>query len=124
MARILIVEDSPTNMTLAVFILNSAGHATLQAETGRQGIATALRERPDLVLMDMQLPDMDGIEATRILKTTAETRDIPVVALTASAMKGDKERMLLAGCDAYIEKPFNYQEFLAEVDTLCKRRSE
>jgi two-component system cell cycle response regulator DivK len=121
MARILIVEDSPTNMTLAVFILNSAGHITLQAETAGQGIELAMRERPDLVLMDMQLPDMDGMAATRILKASAETRDIPVVALTASAMKGDKERMLLAGCDAYIEKPFNYQELLAEVDTLCKR---
>jgi two-component system, cell cycle response regulator DivK len=118
MARILIVEDNPANMKLAVLILASAGHATLQAATAHEGVALAIRERPDLVLMDMQLPDMDGLEATRVLKATPETTAIPVIAVTASAMKGDKERVLEV-CDRYIEKPVDYKKLIAEVAELC-----
>ena len=121
MARILIIEDTPANMKLAVVILSTAGHVPLQAVTAREGLDTAKRERPDLILMDMQLPDIDGIEATRILKTSPDTAHIPVIALTASAMKGDRERMLDAGCDSYVEKPISYKEFLAEVDAVYSR---
>lgn len=118
MSRILIVEDNPANMKLAVLILASGGHATLQAVTAQEGIDMARRERPDVVLMDMQLPDMDGIEATRILKSMPETAHIPVIAVTASAMKGDKERMLEA-CDRYVEKPIDYKTLLHEIADLC-----
>jgi two-component system, cell cycle response regulator DivK len=123
MARILIIEDTPANMKLAVVILSTAGHVTLQAVTAREGMDAARREQPDLILMDMQLPDIDGIEATRILKASPETAHIPVVALTASAMKGDRERMLQAGCDSYVEKPISYKQFLYEVDAVCNRRT-
>lgn len=114
MARILIVEDNPANMKLAVLILASAGHVMLQATTAQEGVALALTEQPDLVLMDMQLPDMDGIEATRMLKAAPETAKIPVIAVTASAMKGDKERVLEV-CDRYVEKPIDYKKLIAEV---------
>jgi len=123
MARILIIEDSPANMKLTVLLLNSAGHSPLQAEDARKGIAMAQAEQPDLILMDMQLPDMDGMEATGIIKAAAETAHIPIIALTASAMKGDRERILAAGCDGYIEKPIDFKTFLAEISAVCNKGS-
>ncbi|WP_151634690.1 response regulator [Noviherbaspirillum aerium] len=122
MAKILIIEDSPANMKLAVLLVGSAGHSSLQAEDARKGIALARDELPDLILMDMQLPDMDGMEATAILKADAATRRIPVVALTASAMKGDRERMLASGCDGYIEKPIDFAVFVAEINAILGKR--
>jgi two-component system cell cycle response regulator DivK len=115
MARILIIEDSPTNMMLSVDILESAGHAVFQANRANSGIELAQHEQLDLILMDIQLPDMDGMEATRVLKADPRTRDIPIIALTASAMKGDRERIMEAGFDGYIEKPIRYKDFLSEV---------
>jgi two-component system, cell cycle response regulator DivK len=114
-ARVLIVEDNPTNMTLAVFLLQSAGHAVLTATDAEIGLTMAREHHPDLILMDIQLPGMDGLEATALLKGDATTRAIPVIALTALAMKGDEERIRAAGCDGYIAKPMRYQEFLASV---------
>lgn len=122
MLRILVVEDTPINMVLAVAVLEQAGHQTIQAETATQGIELAKVEQPDLILMDIQLPDMDGLAATRLLKADAQTRDIPIIALTAFAMKGDRETTLAAGCDAYITKPIRYQEFLAEVEEVARLR--
>ena len=115
MARVLIIEDNPTNMTLAVFLLRSAGHSVLSAIDAEAGLAMARDERPDLILMDIQLPGMDGLEATRLLKHDEATRAIPVIALTALAMKGDEERIRAAGCDGYIAKPMRYQSFLETV---------
>ncbi len=115
MARVLIIEDNPTNMTLAVFLLQSAGHSVVSATDAEAGLALARSDRPDLILMDIQLPGMDGLEATRQLKQDASTRAIPVIALTALAMKGDEERIRAAGCDGYIAKPMRYQAFLATV---------
>lgn len=123
MARILIIEDSPTNMMLTVAVLESASHTVLQAERADAGIEIARQEQPDLILMDIQLPDMDGIEATKILKRDALTREIPVIALTAFAMKGDRERIMQAGCDGYIEKPIRYKDFLAEVAAIGSRKT-
>ncbi len=121
MAHILIVEDSPTNMMLSVDILESAGHTVLQASRAKAGIELAQHESLDLILMDIQLPDMDGMAATRILKASPQTRDIPVIALTASAMKGDRERIMEAGFDGYIEKPIRYKDFLSEVAAITRR---
>ncbi len=121
MARVLVVEDSGTNMMLALTLLESAGHSVLQADRALLGIELARQELPDLILMDVQMPGMDGIEATRILKGDAATRAIPVIALTAFAMKGDRERMLAAGFDSYIEKPIDYLAFLAQVAAVCER---
>ena len=115
MATILVVEDNPANMTLATFLLKSAGHEVVGAIDAESGLALAEDLQPALILMDIQLPGMDGLEATALLKLNARTRAIPVIALTALAMKGDAERILAAGCDGYISKPLAYQNFLAVV---------
>jgi two-component system cell cycle response regulator DivK len=115
MAKVLVVEDNPTNMTLAVFLLRSAGHTVLSATDAEAGLTLARAEQPDLILMDIQLPGMDGLEAIALLKRDEATRAIPVIALTALAMKGDEERIRAAGCDGYIAKPMRYQDFLTTV---------
>src|SRR5688500_4941384 len=102
-------------MTLATFLLQSAGHSVLSAANAETGVALAREQQPDLVLMDIQLPGMDGLQATGLLKGDEATRDIPVIALTALAMKGDEERIRAAGCDGYIAKPLAYKDFLATV---------
>ena len=116
MARILIVEDNPANMKLTVFILEKAGHETIQAVDAESGLSAAQAQRPDLILMDVQLPGMDGLEATVLLKADPATRRIPVIALTALAMRSDEERICAAGCDGYIAKPIDYKNFLAQVE--------
>jgi two-component system, cell cycle response regulator DivK len=115
MAKILVVEDNPANMKLAITLLTSAGHTVLSAIDAEAGLTLAREEQPNLILMDIQLPGMDGLQATRLLKDDDLTCDIPVIALTALAMKGDEERIRAAGCDGYIAKPMRYQEFLATV---------
>jgi two-component system cell cycle response regulator DivK len=121
-AKVLIIEDNATNMTLAIFLLQSAGHAVLSATDAEAGLALARDEQPDLILMDIQLPGMDGLEATALLKRDQATRAIPVIALTALAMKGDEARIRAAGCDGYIAKPMRYQEFLTTVAEQLVRK--
>jgi two-component system, cell cycle response regulator DivK len=121
MATVLVIEDNPANMTLATFLLKSAGYAVLRATDAEAGMALARREQPDLVLMDIQLPGMDGLQACALLKADEATRDIPVIALTALAMKGDEERIRAAGCDGYIAKPLAYREFLATIAARLQR---
>ena len=121
MAQVLVVEDNPTNMTLAVFLLNSAGHSVLSALNAEEGLTIARTAQPDLILMDIQLPGMDGLQATAMLKGDDATRNIPVIALTALAMKGDEERIRAAGCDGYIAKPMRYQEFLTTIAAQLDR---
>lgn len=121
MGKILVVEDNPTNMILTVYILESAGHDVLQAENATVGIQLACKEHPDLIFMDIQLPDMDGLEATRQLKSQPLTQDIPVYALTAFAMKGDKERIGSSGCDGYLSKPISHKDLLDVVDKALSR---
>jgi len=115
MARILIVEDNSDNMFLTQILLQSAGYSVLSATDAEAGLALARAEFPDLILMDIQLPGMDGLEATALLKADASTCAIPVIALTALAMKGDEARIRAAGCSGYIAKPMGSQEFLATV---------
>jgi two-component system cell cycle response regulator DivK len=115
LAKILIVEDNPDNMLLTVMLLESAGHTVLTAVDAEAGLTLARDELPNLILMDIQLPGMDGLEATALLKKDDATRAIPVIALTALAMKGDEARIRTAGCDGYIAKPMGIQEFLAAV---------
>ena len=117
MAKVLVIEDNPANMTLAILLLQSAGHSVLSAKDAEVGLRVARDERPDLILMDIQLPGMDGIEAIGLLKQTEATHAIPVIALTALAMKGDEERIRAAGCDGYIAKPMRYKEFLTVIAT-------
>ena len=115
MATILVIEDNATNMKLSTFLLESAGYTVVAATSAETGLTLAHEVHPDLILMDIQLPGMDGLQATALLKADEGTRRIPVIALTALAMKGDEERILAAGCDGYIAKPLAYKDFLAVV---------
>jgi two-component system cell cycle response regulator DivK len=114
-AKILIVEDNADNMLLTVMLLVSASHEVLSATTAEAGLTLARATRPDLILMDIQLPGMDGLEAVALLKADPLTCEIPVLALTALAMKGDEERIRAAGCKGYIAKPIGIQDFLSTV---------
>jgi len=115
MATILIIEDNDSNLRLARLLLESAAHEVLAATDAEAGLTVARTQHPDLILMDIQLPGMDGLEATRLLKLDEATRSIPVIAVTALAMKGDEERIRAVGCDGYIAKPLRYKELLAMV---------
>jgi two-component system, cell cycle response regulator DivK len=121
MATILIVEDNPTNMRLATFLAESAGHTVLAATDAESGVTVAREKHPQLILMDIQLPGMDGLAAISLLKGDPSTHAIPVIALTALAMKGDEERIRAAGCDGYIAKPMRYKEFLASIAAQLAR---
>jgi two-component system cell cycle response regulator DivK len=118
MGKILVVEDNPTNMILTVYILESEGHQVLQAENATLGIRLARENHPDLIFMDIQLPDMDGLEATKQLKSETTMQDIPVYALTAFAMKGDKERIGSSGCDGYLSKPISHKDLIEVVNKV------
>ena len=123
MATVLIVEDNAANLKLATFLLQSAGHTVLSTTDAEAALTLARDQQPDLILMDIQLPGMDGLEATALLKADQATRAIPVIALTALAMKGDEERIRAAGCDGYIAKPMRYQEFLKTIAALLARET-
>ena len=112
---ILIVEDNELNMKLFHDLLDAHGYTTLQTRNGREALELARRHRPALILMDIQLPEVSGLEVTRWLKDDAELRDIPVVAVTAFAMKGDEERILGGGCEAYLSKPISVVGFMGTV---------
>lgn len=123
MATILIIEDNAANMKLAKLLLRNAGHEPLCAGDAEAGVALARSAHPDLILMDIQLPGMDGLAATALLKRDPDTATIPVIALTAMAMMGDEERSQVAGCDAYIAKPLRYRELYAAIDALLASRT-
>ena len=112
---ILIVEDEPKNLKLFRDLLQRFGFETVEATDGEQGVELAREKKPDLILMDIMMPKMDGLEATRLLKADATTKRIPIIALTSYAMKGDRERTIEAGCDGYIAKPVDIQELLKAV---------
>jgi two-component system, cell cycle response regulator DivK len=118
MATILIVEDNEKNMKLVRDILRHHGHATIEASTGNDGVRLARERAPDLVLMDIQLPDIDGIEALRQLRTERALDAVPVVAVTASVMPDDQQKIAASGFDAFITKPINLKQFLATVQQL------
>ncbi len=118
---VLIIEDNAKNLKLARDVLQFAGFRTLEATNAEDGIVTARAERPDLVLMDIQLPGMDGISALRRLRDDERSRSIPVVALTASVMKADRERFDAAGFDGFLQKPIDVKTFAAEVRRYCMR---
>jgi two-component system cell cycle response regulator DivK len=114
-ARILVVEDNEKNMKLFRDVLQAAGYRTLEATTGGEAVALAADHAPDLVLMDIQLPDIDGVEALGRLRANERTASVPVLALTAQAMEGDRERFLAAGFDGYLSKPVNVTDLVANV---------
>jgi two-component system cell cycle response regulator DivK len=121
MAKVLVIEDNPANMKLASLLLRNAGYAVLCAVDAETGLTMARACHPDLILMDIQLPGMDGLAATALLKQDPATTAIPVIALTAMAMKEDQEKTKVAGCDAYIAKPLRYRELYAAIDALLAK---
>jgi two-component system, cell cycle response regulator DivK len=123
MAKILVIDDDAGNLKLAVTVLTKAGHEVLSADGGEAGVVLALTCAPDLVLMDVQMPGLDGIAALKRLRADARTASIKVIALTALAMKGDRERLLQEGFDGYLEKPIRYKEFLSSVGALLGQQS-
>ena len=116
MKKILVVDDNDTNLYLIRFILQKGGHEVIEARDGLEGVKLALEEKPDLVIMDIQLPGIDGHEATRRIRGKENEEDLPIIALTSFAMPVDKEMALAAGCNSYLTKPIDVQTFIAEVD--------
>lgn len=123
MARILVIEDNPANMKLALLLLHKVGHTVQSAVDAETGVALARSTVPDLILMDIQLPAMDGLSATALLKRDPGTAHIPVIALTAMAMKADRVKSEIAGCEGYIAKPLRYQELYATIDALLLKHA-
>jgi len=121
MAKILLVEDNELNRDMLTRRLERRGFQVVSAVDGRAGIALGEQEAPDLILMDMSLPDVDGWEATRQLKSSSQTRAIPIIALTAHAMAGDRERAIEAGCDDYDTKPVELGRLLEKIDSLIRK---
>jgi CheY-like chemotaxis protein len=116
MKKILIVDDNDTNLYLIRFILEKGGHEVIEARDGLEGVKLAFEEKPDLVIMDIQLPGIDGHEATRRIRGKENEEDLPIIALTSFAMPVDKELALAAGCNSYLTKPIDVQTFITEVN--------
>jgi two-component system, cell cycle response regulator DivK len=121
---VLIVDDNEKNLKLARDVLRFAGFQTLEAASGTAGLSLAADHRPDVILMDIRLPDIDGVEALVRLKDGESTAAIPVVALTSFAMKGDRERLLAAGFDGYLEKPISVRAFPDQVRSFCRSHQD
>lgn len=122
--QVLVVEDNERNMKLFRDVLHASGYRTLEATTGERAVELVFEHRPDLVLMDIQLPDLDGVEALDRLRADERFTSVPVLALTAQAMEGDRERFLAAGFDGYLSKPVNIVEFVATVKRYCQEGSQ
>jgi CheY-like chemotaxis protein len=121
--RILVVEDNDMNMQLVEFLLDEGGYGIVKANSGEEAMSIARGGEPvDLILMDIHLPGIDGLSVVRELKSDARTRAIPILALTAHAMRGDKDRFLQAGCDGYISKPIDVKTFLASISQFIPSR--
>ena len=115
MKKVLVVEDNEQNRYLMEYMLEKSGFTVVLARTGAEGLAMAISERPDLILMDIQLPDLDGLEVTRRIRASEADNKIPIVAVTSFAMAGDRQKALAAGCNGYIEKPINPESFLSGI---------
>ncbi|MCB0156048.1 MAG: response regulator [Anaerolineae bacterium] len=119
-AKVLYIEDNPDNMTLVKRVLEIEGYEVIQAKTGTEGLAKAAENRPDLIITDINLPDIDGYEITNTLKNSADTAHIPVIAMTANVMKKDRESVFEAGCDGYISKPIDVDELPEQIENFLK----
>jgi len=114
--KILVIEDNETNMYLIGFILKKNGYEVIEARSGEEGIKLTIKEKPDLILMDIQLPGIDGLETTKRIRKSKEIKELPIIALTSYAMTGDRKKSLNAGCTGYIEKPINPDTFISEIE--------
>ena len=115
MRTALIIEDNEDNMRLITLLLEKSSYRTIQAVTGMQGYETALREKPDFIILDIQLPDIEGTEVLRKIRASEIGTSIPVIAMTSYAMSGDREKLLAAGCDGYIEKPIDPERVITQI---------
>jgi len=122
MCRVLIIEDSSVNMLLEAAVLSRSGHKTFQAKDAVDGVRMAQEVRPDVILMDLGLPQLDGFAATRILKGDPATKDIPIIAVTASDTRADKEQAAHDGFDGYVTKPITPRELMAEIETVSRKK--
>lgn len=120
MKTVLVIEDNPDNRELISLALKRGGYEVVCAETGEEGVAMAVREKPYFILMDIALPGIDGIEATRRIRASAANGDIPIIAVTSYAMRGDMERILAAGCNGYFEKPIDPLRIVADIQKILK----
>jgi two-component system, cell cycle response regulator DivK len=118
MKRVLVIEDNEDNMHLMTFILQKNGYAVIKAENGKKGIEQAMKEQPDFILLDIQLPDMDGLAVLKKIRQSEKTRAIKAIAVTSYAMTGDRERLVQAGCNGYIEKPIDPETIMAEINRI------
>jgi two-component system cell cycle response regulator DivK len=120
MTKVLVIEDNEKNRYLISFLLKGAGYDVIEAITGEEGVKMAIRERPDVVLMDIQLPGIDGYETTRRIRASPADTKVPIIALTSYAMTGDRERALAAGCTGYVEKPINPDTIMGEIQKYLR----
>jgi two-component system, cell cycle response regulator DivK len=124
MKKILVVEDNLTNMYLICYIIEQMGHQPIKALTGEEGVEMAFRDRPDLILMDIQLPGIDGLEAIQRIRASNIEFPIPIIAITSYAMTGDRERLLAAGCNGYLEKPINSETIVDELNVYLAETNQ
>lgn len=118
MRKALVVEDNQDNLLLVTYALKRAGYAVVPATSGEEGFSLAVQERPDFILMDINLPGIDGIETARKLRQVESGRDVPIIAVTSYAMVGDRDRILAAGCNGYIEKPIDPLTFISQIEAI------
>jgi two-component system, cell cycle response regulator DivK len=123
MKKVLVVEDNKDNLRLITYALKRAGYEVVPAETGEDGVTAAGRETPDFIIMDINLPGMDGIETTRRIREIQSTAEVPIIAITSYAMAGDRERILDAGCDGYLEKPIDPIRIVEQIEHVLTRSS-
>ena len=122
--KILIVEDDPKNRKVLAMALRRSGYTLLEAADGEEALETAVRDKPDLIIMDVQLPRMSGLEATRKLRQLPDFNHVPIIGVTAYAMKGDRDKVIEAGCDAYMSKPIDIRELPRVVAEMLSQRQE
>jgi len=118
MKKALVIEDNPDNMVLITRLLNKAGYQTLEAITGRDGFEKSLKEKPDFILLDIQLPDIPGTELLKLIRESEIGASIPIIAVTSYAMSGDREKLLAAGCDGYLEKPIDPKLIIQQIKNI------
>jgi two-component system cell cycle response regulator DivK len=122
MKRVLVVEDNVNNMKLITFVLKKHGYEPIEAFSGDEGVEKAIAERPDIILMDIQLPDISGIEATERIRMMDDMQDIPIIAITSYAMSGDREKILNVGCNGYFEKPIDPVTIMGDIEKIIHGR--
>jgi len=122
MKRVLVVEDNENNMKLICLVLEKHGYEPIKAFSGEEGVEKAMAERPDLILMDIQLPDINGMEAVKRIRMVDDMQEIPIIAITSYAMAGDREKILNVGCDGYFEKPIDPLTIVEKIEKIVKLR--